>query len=87
MTEQDFQEVLEGLIAEISPTDGADRAQLPRMPSVEDAVTNKVRTGVLTLAESVDFLRTAIKYVLFDLEATRRENVLLRRLLEADPRD
>ena len=33
---------------------------------------------------SIDFLRLRIKYLLFDLEATRRESQRLRKLLEAD---
>ena len=33
---------------------------------------------------SIDFLRLRIKYLLFDLEATRRESQRLRELLEAD---
>ena len=32
--------------------------------------------------ESIDYLRLQIKYLLFDLEATRRENHYLRQLLE-----
>ena len=34
------------------------------------------------LQESIDFLRLSVKYLMFDLEATRRENGYLRRLLE-----
>lgn len=34
------------------------------------------------LQESLDYLRICIKYQLFDLEATRRENEYLRKLLE-----
>ena len=34
------------------------------------------------LQESIDFLRLSIKYILFDLEATRRENQYLRKMLE-----
>ncbi len=34
------------------------------------------------LEESIDYLRLQIKYLLFDLEATRRENRYLRQLLE-----
>jgi len=34
------------------------------------------------LQESIDFLRLSIKYLLFDLEATRRENTYLRKMLE-----
>ena len=32
--------------------------------------------------ESLDRLRLAIKYLVFDLEATKRENRLLRELLD-----
>ena len=34
------------------------------------------------LEDSMDYLRLQIKYLLFDLEATRRENRYLRQLLE-----
>ena len=34
------------------------------------------------LEDSLDYLRLQIKYLLFDLEATRRENRYLRQLLE-----
>jgi len=39
------------------------------------------------LQESIDFLRLGIKYLLFDLEATRRENGYLRKMLEQNPND
>ena len=34
------------------------------------------------LQESLDYLRLSVKYLVFDLEATRRENAYLRRLVE-----
>jgi hypothetical protein len=37
---------------------------------------------VSSLQESIDFLRLSIKYLLFDLEATKRENAQLRKMLE-----
>jgi hypothetical protein len=36
--------------------------------------------------ETLDHLRIQIKYLMFDLEATRRENRYLRQLLENRPR-
>ena len=39
------------------------------------------------MQESIDFLRLGIKYLLFDLEATRRENGYLRKMLEQNPND
>jgi len=35
----------------------------------------------------LDYLRVCIKYQAFDLEATRRENAYLRKLLEESNRD
>ena len=35
-----------------------------------------------TLQDSLDHLRLTVKYLLFDLEATRRENKYLRKMLE-----
>lgn len=44
-----------------------------------------------SLQESLDYLRVCIKYQTFDLEATRRENAHLRKLLdgpaESNPED
>ena len=41
-----------------------------------------LQKSINTLQESLDYLRICIKYQLFDLEATRRENKYLRKLLE-----
>ena len=42
----------------------------------------RLKKSVGHLQESLDYLRICIKYQLFDLEATRRENKYLRKLLE-----
>ena len=42
----------------------------------------KLQKSVGELQESLDYLRICIKYQLFDLEATRRENKYLRKLLD-----
>ena len=42
----------------------------------------KFRGNLEALHESLDHLRLTVKYVLFDLEATRRENKYLRKILE-----
>jgi len=42
----------------------------------------RLEKSVSNLQESLDYLRICIKYQLFDLEATRRENDYLRKLLE-----
>jgi len=42
----------------------------------------KLKSNIANLQNSLDHLRLAIKYLAFDLEATKRENRMLRRLLE-----
>lgn len=42
----------------------------------------RVQKSVGNLQEALDYLRVCIKYQLFDLEATRRENKYLREMLE-----
>lgn len=42
----------------------------------------QLEKSVNTLQELLDYLRICIKYQQFDLEATRRENKYLRKLLE-----
>ena len=42
----------------------------------------RMRREMAALEESLDRLRLAIKYLVFDLEATKRENQILRRMLE-----
>ena len=45
-------------------------------------IAERLRATVNTLQESLDYLRLSIKYLVFDLEATRRENTYLRKMLE-----
>ena len=41
----------------------------------------KLEKNVDKLQESLDYLRVCIKYQIFDLEATRRENEYLKKIL------
>ena len=47
----------------------------------------RIKASVSELQESLDYLRLSVKYLVFDLEATRRENAYLRRMLEQSSRD
>ena len=40
----------------------------------------------LSIEDALDYLRLHVKYLVFDLEATRRENRYLRQMLEMRPR-
>mgnify|MGYP006216064803 CR=1 FL=1 len=61
----------EGLDSLSSEGDGAARNE-------------KVRTALDNLQSSMDWLRVSVKYLVFDLEATKRDNERLRGLLRGD---
>jgi len=43
---------------------------------------SKLEKSISNLQELLDYLRVCIKYQVFDIEATRRENEYLKKLLE-----
>jgi hypothetical protein len=84
MDEAMFQRKLAELVAEIGT--------LPESKGRKDLETvqqrrTELRTTVAQLQDSIDFVRISIKYLLFDLEATRRENKALRQMLVEDGPD
>ena len=82
MTEHEFQTKLTDLMAEISTLPVTERQKLQKMADETQARHERLRQQVTSLQESLDYLRLSIKYLVFDLEATRRENGYLRRMLE-----
>jgi hypothetical protein len=46
-----------------------------------------VQSSVNELQDALDYLRLSVKYLVFDLEATRRENAYLRRMIEQSNRE
>lgn len=84
MDEKQFQEKLTELMGEISTLPKQERAKLTELAEQTNQRHNKLRKTVHDLQESLDYLRLSIKYLVFDLEATRRENSYLRKMLEQD---
>ena len=87
MTEMDeatFQSKLAELMGEISTLPKAEREKLTNLAAQTQKRHQKLRKTVSDLQESLDYLRVAIKYIVFDLEATRRENRYLRDMIEQD---
>jgi len=82
MNENTFQKKLAELVAEIGTLPDADRAKLEVLAEETRQRHQKLKQTVNNLQESIDFLRLSIKYLLFDLEATRRENTQMRKMLE-----
>lgn len=82
MDEKNFQTKLAELMGEISTLPKAERDKLTAMAQDTQDRHAKLRKTVTDLQESMDYLRLSIKYLVFDLEATRRENNYLRKMLE-----
>jgi hypothetical protein len=85
MNEETFQRKLAELVAEIGTLPDPDRERLELLAEQTKERHKQLKQTVGQLQESIDFLRLSIKYMLFDLEATRRENSQLRKMLEEDP--
>jgi chromosome segregation ATPase len=82
MNEQDFQSKLAELMGEISTLPPSERQKLEKIANETRQRHERLRQTVSSLQESLDYLRLSIKYLVFDLEATRRENGYLRKILE-----
>ncbi len=84
MNEEVFQQKLAELVKEIESLPEGERAKLHNLAAQTRERHRQLKETVSSLQESIDFLRLSIKYLLFDLEATRRENGQLRRMLDED---
>ena len=87
MSEQQFQAEIEALMCKISKLPEHERGALGDAAEQTRQRHATLRQTVAQLQESLDHLRLSVKYLVFDLEATRRENRLLRRMIEADDAD
>ncbi len=81
MNEQEFQQKLGDLILQINALPEQQRAPLVQLAAETRERHERMQKTVADLQESLDYLRLSIKYLVFDLEATRRENDYLRKLV------
>jgi hypothetical protein len=58
------------------------RADLMKLADETRENHSKIKASVANLKSSLDSLRLSTKYLTFDLEATKRENDALKRLLK-----
>jgi hypothetical protein len=82
MNELTFQEKLDELVKEVGTMPAPQRTKLIMLAKQTQTCHEQLKKSVDSLQESLDYLRVSIKYLLFDLEATRRENKYLRKMLE-----
>ena len=85
-----YRGTLDGLLDAVDAVDSLPAAERDRLRGAADATRQRheqLRQTVARLQETLDFLRLSIKYLCFDLEATRRENDYLRRLVDDNGTD
>lgn len=84
MDETTFQTKLAELMGEISTLPAGEREKLETLAKETQERHQQLRQSINSLQESLDWLRLSVKYLVFDLEATRRENAYLRQMLESN---
>lgn len=81
MDEAQLEDKLKELVKEFGGTADSQYRKLAMLAQQAGESQKKLEKSVNSLQESLDYLRVCIKYQLFDLEATRRENEYLRKML------
>jgi|TARA_B110000116_G_C16562225_1_gene458067 hypothetical protein len=87
MNERNIEERMCRLIEKLQALPVEHRESLEDLCKGEIDERSSVEESVAKLHNSFDYLRLSVKYMVFDLEATRRENVYLRKLVEQIRRD
>lgn len=77
-----LEDKLNELVREVGGVGNLNHMKLAMLAKQARNKHKELQKSVNSLQESLDYLRICIKYQLFDLEATRRENQYLRKLLE-----
>ncbi len=78
-----FESRLNELLKEVNDLPAEQSKKLLSLAQKTKLCNQKSKESTNNLQDSLDHLRLTIKYLLFDLEATRRENKYLRKMLES----
>ncbi len=81
MDERSLQQNVNDLLTQIGSMPDSEEAKLAALANETKKRHDRIKQSVTSLQDSIDYLRLSVKYLLFDLEATRRENAYLRKIL------
>ena len=84
MKENEFQTRLTKLLEQINTLPETDRPKLEALAAETQTRHQRMKKTISDLQDSLDHLRLSVKYLVFDLEATRRENKYLRNMIETE---
>ncbi len=82
MDEKTFHEKLLDLIEQIKRFPEAKKESIEMLAGELGKKYEDLRKSLVMLQDTLDSLRLNVKYLLFDLEATKKENIALRKKLE-----
>jgi hypothetical protein len=85
MDNADFREKLFELMKDIDGVTVPDKDKVIRLTKKTKKGHDLLQKKLGNLQQSLDSLRLGLKYLIFDLEATRRENSDLRKRLDQNP--
>lgn len=87
MDEMSFQQKMTEIMNRIRDLPESEREKAGPAAEAVGARKERITKSVAELQESLDYLRLSVKYLIFDLEATRRENAYLRKMIEQSNRE
>jgi len=86
MDKASLEGALNDLVKQFGDSADPSHRKLADLAKQADVKHKQLQKSIDKLQDLLDYLRVCIKYQTFDLEATRRENEYLRRLLEESSR-
>ena len=85
MDDVDFREKLFELLKDIDGVTAPEKSKVIQLARKTQQGQDMLQQKLSNLQQSLDSLRLGLKYLIFDLEATRRENNDLRKRLNENP--
>lgn len=82
MDQSNFEDKLTELLSTAGDLPTPQREKILFLARRSNETYKVLQDKIGALQNSLDYLRVGVKYMIFDLEATRRENVQLRKQLE-----
>ncbi len=82
MERKSFKDKLLKFVEEMKQVPDIQRKELEMLTSEIGSRYEEIVTSLKSLQDTLDSLRLEVKYLLFDLDVTKRENTALRKKLE-----
>jgi hypothetical protein len=82
MSDYSFEEKVNELLNNAGEIPSPQRDKIMFLARKNNEHYKVLQEKISTLQNSLDYLRLGVKYMIFDLEATRRENTALRKQVE-----